>query len=122
MKYSSFFLHTNKDAKEFESINATLLQKGGFIDQVMAGVYAFLPIGLRVLNKIENIVREEMNTVGSELLLPALSPKSLWEQSGRLDTIDVLFEVRGANDLSRAKNDGSYILNPTQEEIMTDIV
>ncbi len=122
MKYSSFYLKTNKEAKSLESINATYLQKGGFVEQVMAGVYAFLPIGLRVLNKIENIVREEMNTVGSELLLPALSPKSLWEKSGRLNTIDVLFEVQGANDLARAKNSASYILNPTQEEIMTSIV
>ncbi|OGY30757.1 MAG: hypothetical protein A3C02_03200 [Candidatus Andersenbacteria bacterium RIFCSPHIGHO2_02_FULL_45_11] len=122
MKYSSYYLKTNKEAKSLESINATLLQKGGFVEQVMAGVYAFLPIGLRVLNKIETIVREEMDKVGSELLLPALSPKSLWEQSGRLNTIDVLFEVRGANDLARAKNSASYILNPTQEEIMTTIV
>ena len=120
MKYSSYFLKTNKDAKAFDSINATLLQKGGFIDQVMSGVYTFLPIGLRTLNKIERIVREEMDTLGSELLMPALSPVELWETTGRTG-VDVLFEARGANDASRKRNDGRYILNSTHEEIITPL-
>ncbi len=120
MKYSSYFLKTNKDAKAFDSINATLLQKGGFIDQVMSGVYTMLPIGLRTLNKIENIVREEMDTLGSELLMPALSPVEAWETTGRTG-IDVLFEARGANDASRKRNDGRYILNSTHEEIITPL-
>lgn len=120
MKYSSFFLHTNKDAKEFDSINATLLQKGGFIDQTMSGVYTILPIGLRVLNKIENIVREEMDKVGSEMLMPALSPKSLWETTKRTE-IDVLLEARGANTASRKRNPATYILNCTHEELVTPI-
>lgn len=120
MKYSTYFLKTTKDAKAFDSINATLLQKGGFIDQVMSGVYTMLPIGLRVLNKIEHIVREEMDTLGSELLMPALSPVELWETTGRTG-IDVLFEARGANDASRKRNDGRYILNSTHEEIITPL-
>lgn len=120
MKYSSYFLKTNKDAKAFDSINATLLQKGGFIDQVMSGVYTMLPIGLRVLNKIETIVREEMDTLGSELLMPSLSPVELWETTGRTG-VDVLFEARGANDASRKRNDGRYILNSTHEEIVTPL-
>ncbi len=120
MRYSSFFLHTNKDAKEFDSINATLLQKGGFIDQTMSGVYTMLPIGLRVLNKIEAIVREEMDTIGTEMLMPALSPRSLWETTKRTE-IDVLLEARGANDASRKRNDASYILNCTHEELVTPI-
>ncbi|MEK7499478.1 MAG: aminoacyl--tRNA ligase-related protein [Patescibacteria group bacterium] len=120
MKYSSYFLKTNKDAKAFDSINATLLQKGGFIDQVMSGVYTILPIGLRTLNKIENIVREEMNKISSELLMPALSPVELWETTGRTG-IDVLFEARGANDASRKRNDGRYILNSTHEELITPL-
>lgn len=120
MKYSSYFLKTNKDAKEFDSINATLLQKGGFIDQLMSGVYTMLPIGLRTLDKIEGIVREEMDTLGSELLMPALSPVELWETTGRTG-IDVLFEARGANDASRKRNDGRYILNSTHEEIITPL-
>ena len=122
MEYGKLSLKTNKESREFDSVNATLLSKGGFVDQVMAGVYAFLPLGVRVLTNIENIVREEMNTVGVEILLPALSPKSLWEKSGRLETIDVLFEARGANDLARAKNSASYILNPTHEEIVTELL
>ncbi len=120
MKYSTYFLKTSKDAKAFDSINATLLQKGGFIDQVMSGVYTMLPIGLRTLNKIENIVREEMDTLGSELLMPSLSPVELWETTGRTG-IDVLFEARGANDASRKRNDGRYILNSTHEEIVTPL-
>lgn len=120
MKYSSFFLRTNKDAKEYDSVNATLLQKGGFVDQVMSGVYTILPIGLRVLTKIETIVREEMNPLGSELLMPALSPRALWETTKRTE-IDVLLEARGANDASRKRNDATYILGSTHEEIVTPL-
>ncbi len=122
MRYSQLLLKTNKEAKEFDSINATLLQKGGFIDQTMAGVYTFLPLGLRVLTNIENIVRAEMNTIGTELLMPSLSPRSLWKTTDRLNTIDVLFEARGGNDLSRHVNDASYVLNSTHEELITPIV
>ncbi|MDA1169274.1 MAG: His/Gly/Thr/Pro-type tRNA ligase C-terminal domain-containing protein [bacterium] len=120
MKYSSYFLKTHKDAKAFDSINATLLQKGGFIDQVMSGVYTMLPIGLKTLTNIETIVREEMNKIASELLMPALSPTELWETTGRTG-IDVLFEARGANDASRKRNDGQYILNSTHEELITPL-
>lgn len=120
MKYSSIFLKTNSNAKTLDSINATLLIKGGFIDQVASGVYTMLPLGLRVLGKIENIVRKEMDTLGSELLMPALSPRSLWETTDRTN-IDVLLEARGANDASRKRNDGTYILNPTHEEIVTPL-
>lgn len=120
MKYSSLFLKTNKEAKAFDSINATLLQKGGFIDQVASGIYTILPLGLKVLTKIENIVREEMNTLGSELLMPALSPVSLWETTGRTE-MDVLLGVQGANDASKKRNDAQYMLNPTHEEIVTPL-
>lgn len=120
MRYSQSFIKTNKDAKEFDSINATLLQKGSFIDQSMAGVYTFLPLGWRVLNKIEDIVRGEMDTVGVEMFMPTLSPKSLWKQTGRLE-IDILLQAVGANDASRAKNEAGYIINPTHEEIITPI-
>lgn len=122
MKYSHFFVKTNKGAKEFDSINATLLMKGSFIHQTMAGVYTFLPLGLRVLNKIENIVRTEMDAIGSELLMPALSPKEYWQKTKRLETIDVIFEARGGNKLSREKNDATYILNSTHEDVITPVV
>jgi len=122
MKYSQLHTRTEKTGKQYDSINATLLIKGGFIDQTMAGVYAFLPLGLRVLTKIEQIVREEMNLIASEVLLPALSPMQLWEQTHRLQTIDVLMTARGGNDNSRLRNDTEYILNSTHEELMTPIV
>lgn len=121
MKYTNLFTKTNKESKEFDSVNATYLIKGGFIDQTMAGVYSFLPLGTRVLRKIENIIRSEMDKMGQELLLSNLAPKSLWEQSGRLNTIDVLFGAVAANDISKAKNDADYILNCTQEDVVTPI-
>lgn len=120
MLYSQAFIKTNKSAPDLDSVNATLLTKAGFVEQTMAGVYAFLPLGWRVLNKIENIIRQEMDTVGAELLLPALSPRSLWKTTKRTE-IDILFEARGANEPSRRRNDASYILNPTHEEIITPL-
>lgn len=121
MRYSNLFLRTSKHAREFDSINATLLQKAGFIEQMMAGVYTFLPLGWRVLNKIEDIIRAHMDTVGAEMLMPAIVPQQLWRQTERLDTVDVLMEARGANDASRLKNDAVYVLNSTHEEVITPI-
>jgi len=121
MKYSLLFGRTNRTAKEFDSINATLLQKAGYIDQVMAGVYTFLPLGLRVLSKIENIVRGEMNKIASEVLMPSLSPREVWAKTGRLEKMDVMMQTQGANPASLAKNDSNYILNATHEEIVTPL-
>ncbi|KXK27329.1 MAG: Proline--tRNA ligase [candidate division WS6 bacterium OLB20] len=121
MRYSQLFGRTSKESKQYDSKNATLLTKAGFIDQTMAGVYKYLPLGLRVLTKIENIVRTHMDEIGQELLMTALAPKELWEKTGRLG-IDVLMETRGANDASRKQNDASYILNPTHEDNITPLV
>lgn len=121
MLYSKIFTKTNKSAKEYDSINATLLIKAGFIEQVMAGVYTFLPLGLRVLNKIENIIREEMDKIGVELLMSSLAPKEIWEKANRLKTIDILFKAEGANELSKALNDATYVLNATHEDNITPI-
>lgn len=121
MKYSLLFGKTNRTAKEFDSINATLLQKAGYIDQVMAGVYTFLPLGLRVLSKIEDIVRDEMNKIASEVLMPSLSPRDIWARTGRLEKMDVMMQTQGANPASLAKNDSNYILNATHEEIVTPL-
>lgn len=121
MRYTQSFIRTNKEARTFDATNATLLQKGGFIDQTMAGVYTFLPLGWRVLQKIETIIREEMDQVGAELLMPAIVPKALWEQTKRLDSVDVLFATQPANEGSRQRNDSSYILNSTHEEVITPI-
>lgn len=121
MRYQESFIKTNKDAKEFDSVNATLLQKGGFVDQTMAGVYTFLPLGWRVLAKIENIVRQEMDKVGAELFMPSIVPQKLWETTGRLQTVDVLFSAQAANDGSKKRNDATYVLNSTHEEVITPI-
>lgn len=120
MRYSKLLLRTNKEARQFDSINATLLQKAGFIDQTMAGVYTYLPLGWRVLKRIENIIREEMDSVGIEMLMPTLSPKNLWEITSR-DDMDILFAATGANEASTKRNDASYIINPSHEEIITPI-
>lgn len=122
MKYSLLFGKTSKTAPKDEvAINAQLLIRGGFIDKEMSGVYSYLPLGLRVLAKIEQIVREEMDKIGNEVLLPALAPKELWEKTGRIDTVDVLFKATPANTYSTAKNDAEYVLNSTHEEIITPI-
>jgi len=121
MRYSRLFARTNKSAKEQDSINATLLTKAGFIDQIMAGVYIFLPLGLRVLNKIENIIRKEMDTLGAELLMSTLSPKEIWKTTGRLDTVDVLMKAVPANDAAKNRHNGEYIINPTHEDLISSI-
>jgi prolyl-tRNA synthetase len=121
MRYSKLFGKTNRTAKEYESVNATLLIKGGFIDQVMSGVYTYLPLGLRVLAKIENIVRGEMDKIGNQIFMPAIVPLQLWRDTKRLDSVDVLFKVCGANEKSRKKNKAEYVLNSTHEEVVTPL-
>lgn len=121
MRYSQSFVKTNKNAKDFDSINASLLIKAGFIDQLMAGVYSYLPLGVRVLQKIEQIVREEMDKIAVEVLMPSLAPISQWQQSGRFETVDVLMKTMPANKAAEAKHNASYVLNPTHEDIITPI-
>jgi prolyl-tRNA synthetase len=108
--------------RDAEAINQKLLIQAGFIHQEMAGVYTFLPLGLRVLDKIENIVRKHMDEIGSELLMPALSAKENWKKSGRLETIDVLFKACAANAVSLLKSDAEYILCPTHEDVVTPLI
>jgi len=82
----------------------------------MAGVYSFLPLGLRVLQKIEQIIREEMDALGAqEVLLPALHPREIWDQTGRWDKVDVLFRFKGAGDRD-------LCLGPTHEEVVTPLI
>ena len=124
MRQSNLFTKTLKQAPGDEvSLNSRLLIRGGFVEKTMAGVYNFLPLGLRVLNKIENIVREEMDAAGGqEVYMSSLSPTRLWEITGRLEEVDVLFKARGANEASREKNDSEYILNSTHEELFTPLL
>ncbi len=103
MLQSKLFSKTSKEApKDEPSINARLLEQAGFIQKVTAGVYTFMPLGLRVLQKIEQIVREEMDTVGAEVLMPSLQPKANWEATGRWDAMDVLFKLKSQLDTEYA--------------------
>lgn len=116
MRQSQLFYRTQKEKpKDEESKNAELLIRAGFIDKVMAGVYNYLPLGYRVLSKIENIIREEMNAIGAqEILMPVLHPKENWQVTGRWDIMSVLFKIKGANNRE-------YALGPTHEEIVTPL-
>ena len=122
MKYSKLFGKTRKNSKELASKNATLLIRGGFIDQLMSGAYTFLPLGKRVLFKIENLIREEMDKIGQEILMTNLSPIENWRQSGRLDTVDVLLKAVPANENSADRHQAEYIINPTNEDVVTPLV
>jgi len=123
MRQTHLYTKTRKEAPSDEvSKNAILLTRAGYIHKEMAGVYTMLPLGLRVLKKIEDIIRFHMNTVGNELLMPSLSPEERWSATGRLDTIDVLMKTAPANEHSKERSSNSYILNPTHEDVITPIV
>lgn len=117
MFYSKFFTKTRKHAPKDElTKNAQLLVRAGFVNKLMAGVYSYLPLGLKVLRKVENIVREEMNAIGGqEVFLPALQPAENWEKTGGWNNIDVLFKIK-----SRTGKD--YALGQSHEEVITPLV
>lgn len=116
MRFSQLVSRTLKNVDQSDvSINAQLLQKAGYVNKLMAGVYSYLPLGMKVLVNIENIIREEMNAIdGQEILMPALQPKDVWDATGRWDKIDVLFKLKGAGDRDLA-------LGPTHEEVVTPL-
>jgi len=117
MRLSQNFTKTTKDIPADESSkNAILLMQGGFVDKPMAGVYAMLPLGLKVLNKIENIVRKHLNKAGSqEMLMNTLHPKHYWESTDRWESVDILFKLK-----SQTGND--YAVAASHEEQVTPIV
>src|SRR3989339_656570 len=117
MRQSQLFTKTRKEASSEEvSRNAELLIRGGFIHKELAGVYSYLPLGLRVLKKIENIIREEMNKVGGqEVLMSSMQPKENWEKTGRWETMTDLYKV---SDISGRE----VALGPTHEEIVVPIL
>jgi prolyl-tRNA synthetase len=120
MKMSTLFTKTFKDApQDAESANARYLIRGGFIDQHMAGVYSYLPLGLKVLHKVQAIVRQEMDAIGGqEILMPALLSSEPWKVSGRWDDPDckeVMFQFKGAGDRD-------VCLGWTHEEIVVPLV
>lgn len=123
MKMSKMGVYPERLApKDAEAVNHKLLAQAGFVMQEMAGVYTYLPLGLKVMNKIEGIVRKHMDRVGTEVLMPALAPKELWEKTGRLDKVDVLMKTTPANEASRLKNNNEYVISPTHEEMITPLV
>lgn len=116
MKQSQLFTKTQKNAPKDEmSLNAQLLIRGGFVDKLMAGVYTILPLGLRVMKKIEQIIREEMNAIGGqEVFMPSLHPKENWDITGRWSTMDDLYKVKDASDRE-------FALAPTHEEVIVPL-
>jgi prolyl-tRNA synthetase len=118
MRWSQTLIPTLKETPaEAEIASHKLLLRAGLIRKLTGGLYTFLPLGLRALRKVEEIVREEMNRAGAlEVLMPALQPPEIWQQSGRYETAkDVLFKVR-----DRAKKE--WVLGPTHEEVITSLV
>ncbi|OGD61242.1 hypothetical protein A3A71_01435 [Candidatus Berkelbacteria bacterium RIFCSPLOWO2_01_FULL_50_28] len=112
MKLSQFYIKTRRSMAAQESINSYLLEKAGFISQVAAGVYAYLPLATRSLRKIEQIIREEMNSIGaSEVVFSTLQPKSIWEASGRWDD-------KNFREIVYIDKESDMTLGPTHEEPM----
>ncbi|MFA6159491.1 MAG: aminoacyl--tRNA ligase-related protein [Parcubacteria group bacterium] len=119
MKQSQLFTKTQKNAPKDEvSLNAQLLIRAGFINKEMAGVYAYLPLGLRVIEKIKKIVREEMNAIhGQEIIMSSLQPKEVWQSTGRWDdkVVDVWFK-------SKLKNETEVGFGWSHEEPITEMM
>jgi prolyl-tRNA synthetase len=118
MRASRLFFPTLRETpREAEMVNHQLLLRGGFIRQLAAGIYSYLPLGWRVLHKIIRIVREEMDAAeAQELLLPVVHPVELWKETGRYDDY--------GDELARLKDrrGSEFCLAPTHEEVITDIV
>jgi prolyl-tRNA synthetase len=117
MKASQFLISTLKEAPaDAEVTSHKLMTRAGMIKKLGAGIYNWMPMGLRVVRKIENIVREEMNRAGAvELLMPVIQPAEVWEESGRFDKM--------GPELLRVKDrhDRDFVVQPTSEEVVTDI-
>ncbi|MDD5281079.1 MAG: proline--tRNA ligase [Candidatus Omnitrophica bacterium] len=118
MFWSKSFIPTLKeDPQEAESVSHKLLLRAGLVRMLMAGVYSYLPLGLRVMENIQEVIREEMDACGAnELLLPALQPLELWQKTGRdKDLGQVMFSFKD-------RRGRSICLGPTHEEAITDLV
>ncbi len=118
MRYSQYFIPTVKETpSDAEVISHQLMLRAGMIRKIAAGVYNYLPLGLRSIRKVENIVRDEMNRAGAiEILMPTVQPAELWQESGR-------WEQYGKELLRfRDRKDAEFCLGPTHEEVVTDLV
>jgi len=118
MRWTNALINTLRETpKEAETVSHKLMLKAGLILKLASGIYDFLPLGWRSVNKVINIIREEMNKAGAqEVLMPVLSPAELWKETGRWDLY--------GKEMMRIKdrNDNEFALGPTHEEIITDIV
>ena len=118
MRYSQYFIPTVKETpSDAEVISHQLMLRAGMIRKLAAGIYNYLPLGLRSIRKVENIIREEMNRAGAiELLMPAVQPAELWKESGR-------WEFYG-KELLRFKDrkEAEFCMGPTHEEVITDLI
>lgn len=117
MKASQFLISTLKEAPaDAEVASHKLMTRAGMIKKLGAGIYSYMPMGLRVIRKVEAIVREEMNRAGAvELTMPVVQPAELWQESGR-------FEKMGPELLRiKDRHDRDYVVQPTSEEVITDI-
>ncbi len=117
-RQSQLFSKTlKKIGKEKEAISNQLLLRAGFIDQTTAGVYSFLPLGFKVIKKIEKLIRKSMEEdpiSGQEILMPVLNPKENWQKTGRWESLDILFKMKG-------RDGKEYALGPTHEEIISPL-
>ncbi|MCE2984218.1 MAG: proline--tRNA ligase, partial [Burkholderiales bacterium] len=118
MKTSQFFISTLKEAPaDAEVVSQKLMLRSGMIRKLAAGIYNYLPMGLRSIRKVETIIREEMNRAGAiELLMPVVQPAELWQESGRWHKM--------GPELLRVKDrhERDFIIQPTSEEVIADIV
>jgi prolyl-tRNA synthetase len=118
MRWTKYFIPTLKEVpSEAESVSHRLMIRAGLIRKLVSGAYTYLPLGLRVLKKVENIIREEMNKKGAiELFMPSLQPIELWEESGRFKDL--------GEDLIKFKDRHNRVMvfGPTHEEVITDLV
>jgi prolyl-tRNA synthetase len=117
MKASQSFLATLKEApSDAEVVSHKLMVRAGLIRKLSAGIYNYLPLGLRVIRKVENIIREEMNRAGAiELLMPMIQPAELWQETGR-------WEKMGPELLRiKDRHDRDFLIQPTSEEVITDL-
>lgn len=117
MKATQFFVSTLKEAPaDAEVTSHKLMMRAGMIKRLGAGIYSYMPMGLRVIRKVEQIIREEMNRAGAvELLMPVVQPAELWQETGRFDKM--------GPELLRVKDrhERDFIIQPTSEEVITDI-
>ena len=118
MRTSQFFISTLKEApSDAEIVSHKLMLRAGLVKRLAGGIYTWMPIGLRILRKVENIVRQEMDrTGGIELLMPAVQPAELWQESGR-------WEKYGPELLRlKDRHQRDFVIGPTHEEVITDVV